>query len=101
MAIAYIREYAAMALSANGQPQCGLEPAMADQVLTTSGTSAASAAFGTETTFVAISTPAAQAVCAVFGSAPTATTTGLRLPANGVYFFGVAKGHKVALIDVT
>lgn len=101
MATAYIREYADLAVTFGKHAQCGAEPALADQTVTTSGTSAQSAAFNANTQLIAISTPAAQAVCCLFGADPTATTGKLRLPANGVFFFGVKPGQKVALIDVT
>ena len=81
--------------------QAGAEPGIADQTITTSGTSAQSAAFNTNTRVVCISTPAAQAVCALFGANPTALVTSLRLPSNSMVFFGVKPGEKVALIDVT
>lgn len=103
MATAYLREYADVA--AASRAQAPMEPALADQTITTSGTTAASAAFGANTRLIAISTPAAQAVAALFsatrGATPTALVTSLRLPANSVFFFGVYPGDKVALIDVT
>lgn len=98
MATAYIREYAALGLQ-DGL-QAGAEPSVVDQTITTSAASAASAAFNANTRFIAISTPAAQAVCALFGADPTALVTNLRLPANSIVFFGVKPGQKVALIDV-
>lgn len=101
MATAYIREYADIAVTYGKHVQAPAEPGLADQTVSTSGSSAQSAAFNTNTRMIAISTPAAQAVCAVFGANPTATTGGLRLPANNVFFFGVVPGQKVALIDVT
>ena len=94
MATAYIREYADI----DGAP---VEPALADQTVSTSGTSAQSSAFNASTAFIAISTPAAQAVSCLFALSPTATTSKLRLPANSVFWFRVTPGHKVALIDVT
>ena len=100
MATAYLREYADIAVTYGKHVQAGAEPALADQTITTSGTSAASSAFNANTKLVAISTPAAQAVCCLFGAAPTALTTSLRLPANSLFFFGVKPGEKVALIDV-
>lgn len=101
MATAYIREYADIAVTYGGkQVQAGAEPAIADQTVSTSVSSAQSAAFNANTRLIAISTPAAQAVCVAFGANPTATTGGLRLPANNVFFFGVIPGQKVALIDV-
>lgn len=105
MAVAYIREYADIAHTAGKVVQAGAEPAIADQTVTTSGTSAASAAFNTNTRMIALSSPAAQAVCALFsatpGATPTALVTSLRIPANSLVFFGVRPGDKVALIDVT
>lgn len=101
MAVAYIREYADIAVTYSKYVQAGAEPALADQTVTTSGTAAASAAFNDNTRLIAISTPAAQAVCCLFGAAPVALVTSLRLPANNVFFFGVKPGQKVSLIDVT
>lgn len=101
MATAYIREYADIAVTFGKFVQAGAEPAIADQTVSTSGTSAQSAAFNTNTRFIAISTPAAQAVACLFGDNPTATVTNCRLPANSMIFFGVKPGQKVALIDVT
>lgn len=101
MATAYIREYADVAVTFGKYAQCGAEPAIADQTVTTSGTSARSNAFNANTRLIAISTPAAQAVCVLFGDNPTALVTSLRLPANQIVFFGVKPGQKVALIDVT
>lgn len=103
MATAYIREYADLAEATNAQAPA--EPGIADQTVSTSGSSAASNAFNANTRLVAVSTPAAQAVCIAFsatrGATPTATTSNLRLPANSVFFFGVRPGDKLALIDVT
>ena len=105
MATAYIREYADIAHTFSKTIQAGAEPAVADQTVSTSGTTAASAAFNTNTRLIAISTPAAQAVACAFSATPgattTATVTNLRLPANSIIFFGVRPGDKVSLIDVT
>lgn len=102
MATAYIREYAALAM--NGAVQAGREPATADQTVSTSATTASASAFNVNTRFIAISTPAAQAVACKFsatrGAAVSATTSNLRLPANSIIFFGVEPGDIVALIDV-
>lgn len=103
MATAYLREYANIGNATAAQaPQ---EPALADQTITTSGTTAASSAFNAQTRLLAIATPAAQAVACLFsatrGATPTALITSLRLPANGLFFFNVYPGDKVALIDVT
>ena len=101
MATAYIREYANLAAAFGNLVQAGAEPAIADQTITTSGTSAASNAFNANTRLIAVSTPAAQAVACLFGASPTALVSSLRLPANNIFFFGVKPGDKVALIDVT
>ena len=105
MATAYLREYADVAVTFSKVMQAGAEPAIADQTISTSGTTAASAAFNANTRVVAVSTPAAQAVACQFsltpGATPTATVTNLRLPANSIVFFGVRPGDKIALIDVT
>lgn len=101
MATAYLREYADIAHTFSKTVQAPAEPSIATQTaITTSGTSAQSAAFNTNTRIIAISTPAAQAVGVEFGENPTADANSLRLPANSVFFFGVKPGHKVALIDV-
>lgn len=99
MATAYIREYADIGVTFGKYMQAGAEPGTADQTVTTSGTTAQSAAFNANTRMIAISTPGAQAVCCQFGDNPTAALTNLRLPANSVFFFGVKPGQKVALID--
>ncbi len=103
MATAYLREYAN--ISRTTAAQAPDEPALADQTITTSGTTAASAAFNASTHLLAISTPAAQAVGVQFSATPGAATAAvagsLRLPANSVFFFAVRPGDKVSLIDVT
>jgi len=105
MATAYLREYANAAAVHGNLVQAGAEPGLADQTITTSGTTAPSNAFHANTQMIAISTPAAQAVACLFsptrGATPTALVSSLRLPANSIFFFGVRPGDKVALIDVT
>lgn len=100
MSTAYIREYADIAHTFSKVVQAGAEPGIADQTVTTSATSAQSAAFNANTRIIAISTPAAQAVTCLFGANPTALVSSLRLPSNSIIFFGVKPGDKVALIDV-
>lgn len=102
MATAYVTEFADLAVTFGKNVQAPATPAIAEQTaITTSVDSAQSAAFNVDTRIIAISTPAAQAVGVAFGSNPTATANSMRLPANGVFFFGVKPGHKVALIDVS
>lgn len=107
MATAIIREYADIkVLWAGRSVMAPSEPAIATQIITTSATTAPSAAFNTNTQFVGIHTPAAQAVAVEFsataGATPTAVANGTpRLPSNSVFYFGVKSGDKVALVDVT
>lgn len=107
MATAIVREYADIKATFGGKAvMAPFEPSQATQAITTSATTAASAAFGSNTQFVMVSTPAAQAVAIEFsqtrGATPTAVAgTSSRLPANSVFFFGVNPGDKLALVDVT
>lgn len=103
MALVEIREYADVSQSIRGQIPA--EPGLADQIITTSATSAVSAAFNANTRMIAVSTPAASAVAylvsATRGATPTALVTSLRLPANNLVYLGVYPGDKIAFIDVT
>jgi len=97
MAILYITEYAG---TRDGAP---LEPAMATQVVTIGVSSAASAAFGTQTKCVELRT---DAICSVrFGSAPTAAATDTRLAAGDSKLVAVNNNagnlQKVAVITNT
>lgn len=73
------------------------QPAIADQVVTIAGASAQSSAFNAKTKAVMLTTDTA---CSVqFGADPTATTSTIRLPANGnPVCFAVVPGQKVAVI---
>ena len=77
----------------------GLRPTT-HQSLTTSGSSVASAAFGTQTEYVRIATPADIHI--LFGSAPTAIATAgsatIFVPADQPEIFKVSPGEKVAVI---
>lgn len=99
MATLYISEYATVP-KLNGQLLlASAEPALVEQTVAISGTSAQSAAFNTNTKFVRIHT---DAICSLkFGSSPTATTSGPRLAADSTEFFGVNAGDKVAVITNT
>ena len=97
-----IREYADIVATYGGKVvQAGAEPAITDQAVTTSASSAQSAAFNANTRLVCISTVTPVAV--VFGVNPTAlaNSTSQRIPANTMVFYGVVPGQKCALIDVT
>lgn len=103
MAQVIIREFANV--SGNTMAQVPQEPALADQTIATSASSAASNAFNASTWLLGISTPAASAVAylvsATPGATPTALVTSQRLPANSVIYIGVRPGDRIAFIDVT
>jgi len=77
----------------------GLRPTT-HQSLTASGSSVASAAFGTQTEYVRIATPADIHI--LFGTAPTASATAgsasIFVPADQPELFKVSPGEKVAVI---
>jgi len=67
-----------------------------NQKVTSSGTSAASAAFGNNIEYVRI---VADADCHIeFGSGPTATTSTIFVPSKDIEYFKVSGGEKVAVI---
>ena len=100
MAFAYITEYRRQPLDGVSRLlPAGLEPSEAVQKIAIGVGSIQSAAFSPLTTFVAINVDVACSV--VFGSNPTATAAGTRIPLDGTQFFGVVPGHKVAVITNT
>jgi hypothetical protein len=57
-----------------------------------------SEAFDSTCNYIRVSTD--TAIRLEFGANPTATTSsGTRMPANTVEYFGITQGHKVAVID--
>jgi hypothetical protein len=76
----------------------GLEPAVNDTSVTASGTTAQSAAFNAQTSFVMVH--AQEAVCLAWGTNPTATTAKQRMAAGETRFYGIpaGQGFKVAYI---
>lgn len=105
MATVIVREFAGTGAVNGIYSQAPAEPALADQSITTSGTTASSAAFNTSTRLIGISTPAAGAVAYLVSQTPGATPTALvlsqRLPANSVFYISVRPLDKIAFIDVT
>lgn len=99
MATVYLTEFANTGRDAAGyKMQCAHESQTASQTVAITAGSVQSAAFNALTKFVRIST---DAVCSVeFGTAPTATATTRRLPANTSEYFSVHLngGFKVAVI---
>lgn len=106
MAVVIVREYSDVASTFGGGAPAPAEPAQTDQVITTSASSAATAAFGANTRLVGVSTPAAGAVAMQVGASPGVTTAAVanasaRLPANAVLYFGVRPGFIMSFVDVT
>ena len=66
------------------------------QSLTASGSSVASAAFGSQTEYVRVATDADVHI--VFGASPTATTNDIFLPVDQPEIFKVSPGEKMAAI---
>lgn len=106
MATVIVREFADVLATYGGKvAQVPLEPKLADQVITTSATTAPSAAFNASTRMLGISTPAGAAVAYEVSVTPGATPTAVanssqRLPANSVFYIGVRGGDKIAFVDV-
>jgi len=100
MSTLYITEFSDMPIVAEGVPDIPMTPPVAEQVVTISGSSAASSAFNAKTRFVLISS---DVVCSIAwsatpGATPTATATNMRMPASTPLKFGVNAGDKVAVI---
>lgn len=74
-----------------------LDALIADQTpVTTSGSSAQSAAFSGDTKMIQISCDTQSAMA--YGSNPTATTSNMTIPAGAFIYFKVTGGKKVAFI---
>ncbi len=102
MAVLYVTEF-----TRQGRDGGGLllpvadQPTVAEQVVAIGGGSVASSAFNANTNFVRVHT---DAICSIsFGTAPTATTSTMRLAAGGTEYFSVPRGlsYKVAVITNT
>ena len=76
----------------------GMEPSIAEQALTVSGSSTQSAAFNAQTSFVMVH--AQEATCLAWGTNPTATAVKQRMAAGETRFVGIplGKSFKVACI---
>lgn len=96
MATLWIREYRDRGVAgAAREIQVPQEPGLADQTVTFT-TSTQSAAFNSSTRFIAIIGSAAFHY--VVGANPTATTSGLKVPADTITHIGVTPGQKIAAI---
>ena len=96
MASLYISEYAELPDQRGHIILVGKEPAIASQKVTIGGSSTQSDAFQKETKFVRLNCDVACSV--LFGADPTATASHARLSAGSTEFFGITKGHKLAVI---
>lgn len=93
----YVSEFPnAMAQVGSTSPQVLPQPAITDQAVTISGTSAQSSAFNAGTHAVLLTCDSGCSI--VFGSNPTATTSNVLLPADTPTPFVVVPGQKVAAI---
>lgn len=94
----FITEYAQVGVGGYGAP-LPQEPALAEQVLNTTATSAQSAAFNVKTRAVRVH--AATIVSIKFGDNPTAVVGEKRFAAGETQYFAVVPGQKLAGIDNT
>lgn len=94
---AYISEFAALGRTSSGTAtaQIATLPSNADQKLDFSGGVQTSAAFNAKTYFIRVHCDAA---CSVNG-AGTATTSNMRIPADGVEYFAVLPGATISVIS--
>jgi hypothetical protein len=87
----YLTEYASILIGPQGvQNQVALEPPLANQTITSSGTAAASSAVNAQTRIVRVTTD--SIICMTSGTTPTATTVMRRMAADTVEYFAVPLG---------
>lgn len=99
MASLYIAEFTTLGAPWGNVVQSGQTPPVTEQKLAIGVSSVQSAAFGSKTLIVRIST---DAICSVaFGDNPTATSNNARMAANQTEYFAVVPGQKVAVITNT
>ena len=102
MATLYVTEFTSLDRE-SGLPgdviQIALQPPIAEQTVSISGSHAESSAFNAKTDFVRLHT---DAICSiVFGTAPVATTAKCRLAANQTEYFGVTPGLSFMVSVIT
>lgn len=95
-ATCYVTEFV---LTADAGVQVARQPALVEQTVSVSGSSAQSAAFSGDTKLVRIHCDVIVSV--TFGTSPTATTSKMRMPADATEYFQVLPGAKVAFITNT
>jgi len=95
MATLYITEFSGIGPDMTGRtPQTARLPAIVDQAITLSATSAQSAAFNAQTVMVRVQSDADCFILA--DSNPTATTSKMPLAAGSAEYFSVFPGLKIA-----
>lgn len=95
-AAAYISEFAVLTATASGgsAAQAAALPSLVEQKVDFSGGAASSSAMGSQTKYIRVHCDAA---CSVrIGG--TATTSNLRIPTDGVEYFGVQPGAVLSVI---
>lgn len=103
MATLWIKEHTKKPQLAGG-PDIWSEPAAVEQAVTISGTSAQSAAFAAQTTFITITSN--SAFCYLVAANPTATTSSFRVAADQILVLAVSPPsgtapYKIAGITTT
>ena len=96
MATLYVSEFLRMSSDPRAVVPVAETPALVDQAISISSTSAQSAAFGATTRFIRVQSD--TACWLLFGANPTATNAKMPLAANVPEYFGVVAGQKVAAI---
>lgn len=94
MATLWIKEHAKKPQYAGG-PDIWSEPALVEQAVTISGTSAQSAVFNAQTKFITIT--ADSPFCYLVAANPTATTSSFRVSADQIITLGVEPAPGVGL----
>lgn len=94
---AYITEFAELGSDQRQRLPIGQMPPVAQQTVSTSGTSAPSSAFNASTNFIRV---VVTTTCyAEVATSPTATSSKMRLIADQPEYFGVSPGSKIAFIE--
>lgn len=98
----YISEYADLKIANVGMAlPMGHEPALAQQQINTTGTSAVSSAFNAKTKFIRVHTDAIVSIKVGTGT-PVAVVTAQRMAAGTTEYFAVdGSDYKIAAIDNT
>lgn len=94
-AVCYITEFRAITPGDPSGIQIAKTPAVAEQTVAI-GAEAKSAAFNAQTRFIRLACDAIASF--VISTAPTATTSSARIPADAIEYYGVNPGDKISII---